>query len=105
MRDEQRKILRLFADKVRQKYPEARIWAFGSHVKGTATAESDLDICVVLPHLETKDRISISDIAWEVGFEHDQYISTIVVSETDFEQGPVSASPLLHTIRNEGVAA
>lgn len=105
MRDEQRKILRLFADKVRQKYPEARIWAFGSHVKGTATTESDLDICVVLPQLQTQDRISISDIAWEVGFEHDQYISTIVVSEVDFEQGPVSASPLLHAIRSEGIAA
>lgn len=105
MQDEQRKLLMIFAGKVRQKYPEARIWAFGSHVRGTATAESDLDICVVLPHLEPEDRISISDIAWEVGFEHDLYISTIVVSETDFEQGPVSASPLLSTIRNEGIAA
>jgi predicted nucleotidyltransferase len=71
MRDEQRKLLRIFAGKVRQKYPEARIWAFGSHVRGTATAESDLDICVVLSHLEPEDRISISDIAWEVGFEHE----------------------------------
>jgi predicted nucleotidyltransferase len=64
MKEDQRKILMLFSGKVRQKYRKALIWAFGSHVRGTVTTESDLDICVVLPRLETKDRISISDIAW-----------------------------------------
>lgn len=98
-------ILQKFAQKVRREYPLARIWAFGSYTRDTAIAESDLDTCVVLPLMQKNDRFAISDMAWEVGFEHDLHISTVVVSEKDFEQGPVSASPLLQAIRSEGVAA
>lgn len=105
MREEQRNILRKFAKKVRNKYPTARIWAFGSYARETATAESDLDICVVLPQMHAEDRLTVSDIAWEVGFECDLHISTIVVSDRDFEHGPLSASPLLEAVRSEGIAA
>jgi hypothetical protein len=55
--------------------------------------------------MPSDDGVAVSDIAWEVGFAHDMHLSTIVIPETDFEQDPVSASPLLDTIRNEGVAA
>ena len=105
MQDKQKTILRCFAERVREFYPKARIWAFGSRAWGTPAAESDLDLCVVLPSFKPEDRISVSDIAWEIGFEQDMHLSTIVISEEDFERGPVSASPLLHAIRNEGVAA
>ncbi len=98
-------ILRGLAEKVRQKYPHARIWLFGSHARGTATEESDLDICVVLPEVHPVDRLAVSDMAWEVGFAYDLHVSTIVVSEKDFEEGPVSSSPLVETIRSEGIAA
>lgn len=105
MQNKQIKILREFADKVRNMYPNARIWAFGSFVRGTAKAESDLDLCVVLPQMHPDDRLIISDIAWEVGFGHDLHLSTVVLSAQDFEQGPISVSPLLDAVRNEGVAA
>ena len=81
------------------------ILAFGSHAKGTATPASDLDICVVLPKMEPDDRIAISDIAWETGLNHDLHLSTVVVSQKDFEHGPLSVSPFIEAVRNEGVAA
>ena len=105
MREEQRKILKEFAEKVRQVYPHARIWAFGSYVRDTETSESDLDICVVIPRLNPDDRLAVSDMAWEIGFNHDLHLSTVVVSENDFERGPVSSSPLLGAVRREGIAA
>lgn len=105
MEKKQLEILREFADKIRGRYPRAMIFAFGSHAKGTATPESDLDICVVLPHMKPEDRIAVSDIAWEAGLEHDLHLSTVVVSQKDFEQGPLSVSPFIEAVRNEGVAA
>lgn len=105
MKEEQTKVLRELAEKIRHKYPKARIWAFGSYARDTAGAESDLDICVVLSRMQSDDRLAVSDMAWEVGLEHDLHLSTIVVSEEDFEQGPLSASPLLEAVRSEGVAA
>lgn len=98
-------ILRDFANKIRGRYPGAGVFAFGSHAKGTATPESDLDICVVLPQMEPEDRIEVSDIAWEAGLDHDLHIATVVVSKKDFEHGPLSVSPFVEAVRNEGVAA
>jgi len=105
MKKEQILILQEFADKVRTAYPKAQIWAFGSFARGSETVESDLDICVVLPDMESDDRLAVSDLAWEVGFGHDLHISTVVFSSKDFEKGPISASPLMNTIRSEGIAA
>ena len=105
MQKEKTVILQEFAAKVRSTYPGALVWVFGSHARGTATAESDMDICVVLPEMRPDDRIAVSDIAWEVGFAHDLHISTVVISEKDFKEGPVAASPLIETIRSEGLAA
>lgn len=104
MRSNYLQILKEFAKKVQIKYPNARIWVFGSYARGTATKDSDLDVCIVLKRLEPEDRLIISDMAWEVGFMHDFLISTVVVSEEKFESGPISAGPLCSAIRHEGVA-
>ena len=59
MADRDRHILDLFAARVRQHFPTARIWAFGSRARGDSTWESDLDVCVVLDQYapDTDDRI------------------------------------------------
>lgn len=105
MEKKQLEILREFADKIRRRYPGARIWAFGSRARGDETVDSDLDICVVLPQMQADDRIEVSDIAWEVSLDHDLHLSTVVVSEENFEKGPAAESPFLQTIQKEGVAA
>jgi len=100
-----RQILDEFAIRVRTLYPSARIWAFGSRTRGQAQPDSDLDVCVVLERMDPEIRSTISDIAWEVGFDQDLVICTICFSAEMFERGPASASPLVHTIREEGEAA
>ena len=105
MADRDRRILDLFAARVRQHFPAARIWAFGSRARGDSTWESDLDVCVVLnQHApDTDDRIS--QIAWEVGFEHELVITPLCFTREAFEQGPMSESTLVTNILHDGVAA
>jgi len=93
----------VFSDSVKSLYPDARTWAFGSRVRGEIGEDSDLDVCVVLDELDWEKRRRISDIAWEIGFERDRLISTVVFSKEQFEQGPSSASPLVKSIQDEGV--
>ncbi len=101
--DEQ--VLHDFADRIRQRYSAASIWAFGSRIRGLAEADSDFDICVVVDDLTEADDKTIMTIAWEVGFEKDIILSTITFSREEFTAGPLSQSPIVLEIRRNGVAA
>jgi DNA polymerase sigma len=98
-----KRILTQFAKLVRQQFPDARIWAFGSRVKGTATQESDLDVCIVLQTLDEAIDRQIRYDAWQVGFDHELVISTVTYSTEQFEHGPCSQSSLVHNILTQGV--
>jgi hypothetical protein len=47
----------------------------------------------------------IRDVAWEVGFENDRVVTTVILSEDGFENGPMSESTLVENILREGIAA
>lgn len=99
------KILKEFASKVRMRFSDAGIWAFGSRARGVATQESDLDVCVVVEKMDDSVDMAIMDIAWEVGFKYDVIISTVTYSRQEFENGPCSVSTLVQNIMNAGVAS
>jgi predicted nucleotidyltransferase len=100
-----KKVFALFSTRVRERFPGARIWAYGSRVKGYATEESDLDVCVVVDTLDDAIDQAIMKIAWEIGFENDVVISTVTYSKQEFDEGPCSESPLVQNILDAGVAA
>ena len=76
---------------------------FGSRARGDATAGSDLDIFLVVDHIDANLREQISEVAWEVGFENDVVLSTFVVTLEQLEHGPVGVSPIIRQIEKEGV--
>jgi predicted nucleotidyltransferase len=102
---EDRRLLELFARRVRLLAPTSSIWAFGSRTRGSAHPESDLDLCVVVPQTTRDLREAIHAIAWEIGFEQDRVLAPIILSKEDFERGPMSASTLVANIRRDGIAA
>jgi len=57
---------------------------FGSRVRGEATPESDLDVYLVVTELTPAQRRWIDEIAWEVGFDKDRVISTLVTDSPRF---------------------
>ena len=98
-------ILREFAAGVREMEPQARLWAFGSRARGEAAPDSDLDICVVLPAVTPELRRRIRLLAWQIGFDEERLVATVIVPENEFEHGPLSATSLVRNIHTEGVAA
>jgi predicted nucleotidyltransferase len=98
-------ILDDFSRGVRERFPRARIWAFGSRVTGGATWESDFDVCVVLDDLDDRAQRHIRDVAWDVGFKHGRVITTVTLDSEQFERGPMSESTLVENIRQQGIAA
>jgi predicted nucleotidyltransferase len=98
-------ILEDLAGRVRSRYPKARLWAFGSRARGGADWDSDFDVCIVLPVSDAAAEEYIRDMAWEVGFEKERVITTVVFCESEFERGPMSESTLVENILSEGIAA
>ena len=48
-------------------------------------------------------RQRISEIAWEVGFEMERVISTVVTTRAELELGAMGANPLVLNVAREGV--
>src|SRR5262249_50578370 len=76
---------------------------FGSRVRGEARPDSDLDVYLVVTELTPALRRWIDEIAWEVGFEKDRVISTLVTTRRGLEQGPFGAQPIVQAIEREGI--
>lgn len=101
--DEDLQIARDFQRRLAAVIPVLDLRVFGSRVRGDATPESDLDLFIEVETITPELRQRIHEIAWEVGFEMDRVISTIVATRDQLERGPAGANPLMRTIADEGV--
>lgn len=102
---EDKAILQDLTQRIRERYPEARIWAFGSRARGDATWESDFDTFIVLSEKDSEADSAIRDLCWEVGFENGRVITFVVMDRRQFEEGPMSESTLVESVLREGIAA
>ena len=105
MSKEDRNILKEFSGRVRDRFSDARVWAFGSRARGEATWESDFDIFIVLNEADQKIDRWIRDIAWEVGFKNERVITTVLLDKVQFEHGPMSESTIVDNVLREGISA
>jgi predicted nucleotidyltransferase len=78
-----------------------RVILFGSHARGEATDESDIDVLVVLPDLEKGTLDTVLEIAWEIGFEAGKVISVVPASHKEMRL--LLASPFFKVVQREGI--
>ena len=76
---------------------------FGSHVRGAATEDSDIDVLVVLPDLRKSTLDTALEAAWEMGFEAGKVISVVPATSDEMER--LAASPFFQAVREEGIPA
>ena len=91
-----------FKNHVQAVYPEAEIYFYGSRVNKTHREDSDYDVLVILHEVNPTVRDTIYDIAWEIGFKHDAFITPILAGKHEFES--MTASPFfINNVKHNGL--
>ena len=76
---------------------------FGSKARGRATAESDVDLLVILSRDDFPTRRLVFDLAYEVYLETDVMIAPLVLSGAAFDALKQSGRRLAREIERDGV--
>ena len=79
------------------------MFVFGSHARGDAAPDSDLDVLVVVDEKNPSIRKKVSDCAWEVGFASDIIIQSVIRTLSDIYDGPEKSSLFFRSIQKEGI--
>ena len=98
-----RQIVREFQRRLADIVSVLDLRVFGSRARGEAAPDSDLDVFIELETSTPELRQRISEIAWEVGFEMERVISTVVTTRAELEHGAMGANPLVLNVEREGV--
>ncbi|OHB64377.1 MAG: DNA polymerase subunit beta [Planctomycetes bacterium RBG_13_62_9] len=101
-----KQVIREFTQRVQTLYGDRlkRVVIYGSWARNEATAESDIDLAVVLADdvVPGKEIDRMIDILTDINLEYGELLSVYPVSEEDYLG---RNSPLLINIRREGIPA
>jgi len=103
MQEKDLRVIEKFKLLVSQKVKVLEIRVFGSRARGDATAESDLDVLVVVDYLDHSIERYISDCAWEAGFPEDVIVMPILISMDTLKNSPMRESVFIKNVFREGI--
>ena len=101
--ENEKKALEELKRSVAEHYRLVDFRVFGSKARGDASPDSDIDVMMELEEYTPASESAIDDIVYEINLAHDCFISTVIFSREELEEGPMTESPLYKVIEREGI--
>lgn len=96
-------IISQFKKALQDNVPLLEVRLFGSRAKKRAAAFSDYDFFIVVQNKSPEIMKTIRDIAWEIAFEHNTFINTVVCSHKEMKNR-MKYSMIYKVVEQEGIA-
>lgn len=101
----EKQIVREFKRRVEQQFPDqlVRLVLFGSKARGDSSAESDIDVLVVIRSEDWRLGDAIRAVGYALELEHGVVLSIQVMSLGHYDQLQACGSQFLKAVEREGV--
>ena len=103
LKDNEARAIRDLKELLSRKFDLIEFRLFGSKVRGESDFESDIDVMIELAETNPDIEAQIDDIVYEINLKNDSFISTIIFSKKELEEGPMTESPIYKIIQKEGI--
>jgi uncharacterized protein len=97
-------VIRILKEKLESRYALLDYRVFGSKSRGDDDPDSDIDIMIELAESNQRIESEISELVFDINLANDCFISTLIFTKNELEEGPLSESPIYKAILREGVA-
>ena len=100
---QERDVLAVVVRRLKTDFHAEQVLLYGSAVRGAMDTESDVDLLAILPCADWETKKRVCDVCFEAELEIRRIISVLCISKDALENSPLRSSPLVATVRREGL--
>jgi predicted nucleotidyltransferase len=99
----EKRALQELKESLASRYNLLEMKLFGSKAIGEGDPESDLDVFILLDHLDWETEKQIYELCFEISLENDVLLSPLLYSQEEIDDPLTRVTPFYQVLEKEGV--